>query len=205
MRSIIFIAPPAAGKGTQAELVRDKYGIPHISTGELLRGARNSDDECSKTIAKMQDEGKLVPDELVLELLKERFPRNIKQAKEYEKILSDIYMELGYVILIDLAREIAEKRISGRLSCPKCGSVYNSLIECSKPKVENTCNNCKSQLIHRNDDDSTTYGVRYQTYLNDTAPLIDYYRDKNVLYHVNGNTSKEEIFNEIVAIIENNK
>lgn len=219
MRSIIFIAPPAAGKGTQAELVRDKYGIPHISTGELLRGARNSDDECSKTIAKMQDEGKLVPDELVLELLKERleqsdcrngyildgFPRNIKQAKEYEKILSDINMELGYVILIDLAREIAEKRISGRLSCPKCGSVYNSLIECSKPKVENTCNNCKSQLIHRNDDDSTTYGVRYQTYLNDTAPLIDYYRDKNVLYHVNGNTSKEEIFNEIVAIIENNK
>lgn len=219
MKSIIFIAPPAAGKGTQASLVKEKYKIPHISTGDLLRGARNSDDERSKIICKMQDEGKLVPDELVLELLKDRisqadckdgyildgFPRNIEQAKKYEEILSEINSELGKVILIDLDREVAERRISGRLSCPKCGAIYNSLIDSMMPKEENICNNCGEQLVHRSDDSAETYGVRYQTYLDATEPLINYYEDKNVLYRVNGNISKEEIFKEIEMIIDDNK
>jgi adenylate kinase len=218
MKSIIFIAPPAAGKGTQAVMLKEKYGIPHISTGDLLRGARNNDDDNSRLIAKLQDEGKLVPDELVLELLKNRleqsdckngyildgFPRNIEQAKKYEEILSDIGMELGNVILIDLDREIAEKRISGRVSCPKCGAVFNTLIEESKPKVENVCDNCGGELVHRNDDSVETYGVRYQTYLDSTAPLIDYYRDKNVLYTVDGNISKDETFKQIEVIISDN-
>ena len=216
MKSIIFVAPPAAGKGTQARLVSEKYGIPHISTGDLLRAARSKDDECSKIIAKMQDEGKLVPDELVLELLKERleqpdckkgyildgFPRNLEQAKEYEKILSDIEINLGNVILIDLDYEIAKQRISGRLSCPKCGAVYNSKIEESKPKVDDICDNCATRLIHRNDDDIDTYAKRYLTYIKDTAPLIEYYRNKNILYLVNGNNSKEKILEEIIKIIE---
>lgn len=215
MKSIIFIAPPAAGKGTQASLVKEKYGIPHISTGDLLRGARNSNDERSKIICKMQDEGKLVPDELVLDLLKDRlnqsdckngyildgFPRNLEQAEKYEEILNEINMELGNVILIDLDKEIAEKRISGRLSCPKCGAIYNSLIEGSKPKTENICDNCNTELVHRSDDSAETYGIRYQTYLDSTAPLINYYEEKNVLYRVNGNISKEEIFKEIEVII----
>lgn len=219
MKSIIFIAPPAAGKGTQASLVKEKYNIPHISTGDLLRAARNSDDERSKIICKMQDEGKLVPDELVLELLKDRisqddckngyildgFPRNIEQAKKYEEILSEINSELGNVILIDLDREVAEKRISGRESCPKCGAIYNSLIESMMPKRENICDNCGEQLVHRSDDSVETYGVRYQTYIDSTKPLIDYYEDKNVLYRVNGNISKDEIFKEIEMIIDDNK
>ena len=218
MKSIIFIAPPAAGKGTQAVLLKEKYGIPHISTGDLLRGARNNDDENSKLIAKYQDEGKLVPDELVLALLKSRleqsdckngyildgFPRNLEQARNYEEILSDIGMELGLVILIDLDREVAEKRISGRVSCPKCGAVFNTLIEESKPKVENVCDNCGTELVHRNADSVETYGVRYQTYLDSTAPLIDYYRDKNVLFTVDGNISKDETFKEIEVIIRDN-
>lgn len=218
MKSIIFVAPPAAGKGTQAGLVRKKYGIPHISTGDLLRAARNGSDERSKIIADMQDNGKLVPDELVLELLKERleqfdckngyildgFPRNISQAKKYEEILSDINMELGIVISIDLEREIAEQRISGRLSCPKCGAVYNSSIEGSKPIKENICDNCDTTLVHRNDDDVATYGVRYQTYINDTAPLLEYYKTKHNLFHVHGNREKEEIFREITTIIDSN-
>ncbi len=216
MKSIIFVAPPAAGKGTQAKLVSEKYGIPHISTGDLLRAARSNDDECSKIIAQMQDEGKLVPDELVLELLKERleqpdckdgyildgFPRNLQQAEEYEEMLSDMDINLGNVILIDLDYEIAEKRISGRLSCPKCGAVYNSLIEDLKPKVEDICDNCATRLIHRKDDDVNTYAKRYQTYMKDTAPLIDYYRKKNILYLVNGNNSKDKILEEIIKIID---
>ena len=218
MKSIIFVAPPAAGKGTQAKLVCDKYGIPHISTGDLLRAARNNDDETSKIIVEMQDQGKLVPDDLVLKLLKERleqpdcqngyvldgFPRNLVQAEKYGEMLSEINRELGHVILIDLEYEIAEKRISGRISCPKCGAVYNSEIEASKPKTENICDNCATTLIHRADDNIDTYKTRYQTYVNETAPLIKYYYDKNVLYSIDGNDSTENIFNQIIDIIENN-
>ncbi len=219
MKSIIFIAPPAAGKGTQAKLVTEKYGIPHISTGDLLRAASNGDDELSITISKLLSEGKLVSDDLVLELLKERleqfdcengyildgFPRNLTQAKKYEEILSNINMELGIVIFIDLAREVAQERISGRLSCPKCGAVYNSSIEGSMPIKENICDNCGTTLIHRNDDDITTYGIRYQTYMKDTVPLLDYYQTIHKLYVVDGNKSKDEIFKEITDIIDNNQ
>ena len=218
MKSIIFVAPPAAGKGTQAKLVSEKYGIPHISTGDLLRAARNNNDDISKVIVEMQDQGKLVPDELVLELLKERleqpdcqngyildgFPRNISQAEHYEEMLSKINKELGVVILIDLDFEIAAQRIIGRISCPKCGTVYNSFIEGSKPKIENVCNNCATTLIHRADDNIDTYKMRYQTYVNDTAPLIKYYYKKNVLYHIDGNDSTDNIFDKIISIIENN-
>lgn len=218
MKSIIFIAPPAAGKGTQAKLLVEKYGIPHISIGDLLRAARNGNDERSKIICEMQDNGKLVPNELVLELLKERleqfdcengyildgFPRNLQQAKEYEDILSDIGKELGIVISIDLSREVAEKRISGRLSCPSCGAVYNSSIEGAMPKKENICDNCNTTLVHRKDDDVATYGVRYQTFENDTKPLLDYYSKKNVLFHVHGDRTMEEIFKEITTIIDSN-
>lgn len=219
MKSIIFIAPPAAGKGTQAKFVTEKYGIPHISTGDLLRAASNGDDELSITISKLLSEGKLVSDDLVLELLKERleqfdcengyildgFPRNLTQAKKYEEILSNINMELGIVIFIDLAREVAQERISGRLSCPKCGAVYNSSIEGSMPIKENICDNCGTTLIHRNDDDITTYGIRYQTYMKDTVPLLDYYQTIHKLYVVDGNKSKDEIFKEITDIIDNNQ
>jgi len=219
MKSIIFIAPPAAGKGTQARLVSEKYGIPHISTGDLLRAARDGNDEYSEIITKIQDEGKLVPDEIVLELLKERleqfdckngyildgFPRNLDQAKHYEEMLKDIDMELGHVIVIDLDREIAESRISSRLVCPKCGAVYSTANESTKPKNENVCDSCSTTLIHRKDDDVATYGVRYQTYLDDTAPLIIYYQYKDVLHYVDGNKSKDEIFNEITTIIDNSQ
>lgn len=218
MKSIIFIAPPAAGKGTQAMLVKEKYGVPHISTGDLLRAAKNGNDENSKLIASLIDNGKLVPNELVLELLKKRleqddckngyildgFPRNLEQARQYDEILSDIDMELGIVISIDLDKEIAQQRISGRVSCPKCGAVYNSSIEGSKPKKENICDNCDTTLVHRNDDDVATYGIRYQTFMDETKPLLDYYQSKNALFHVDGNRTKEEIFNEITTIIDSN-
>lgn len=219
MKSIIFVAPPAAGKGTQARLVSEKYGIPHISTGDLLRAARDGNDEHSIIINDLLDKGQLIPDHIVIELLKERleqsdcnngyildgFPRNLEQAKEYEEMLKDIHIKLGNVIVIDLDREIAEQRISSRLICPKCGAVYSTATIENKPKIDNVCDSCSTTLIHRNDDDVATYGVRYQTYLNDTAPLINYYQDKGVLRHVDGNKSKDEIFNEITTIIDNSQ
>ena len=156
--------------------------------------------------------------DVILDLLKKRleqddckngyildgFPRNLEQARQYDEILSDIDKELGIVISIDLDKEIAQQRISGRVSCPKCGAVYNSSIEGSKPKKENICDNCDTTLVHRNDDDVATYGIRYQTFMDETKPLLDYYQSKNALFHVDGNRTKEEIFNDITTIIDSN-
>ena len=215
MKSIIFIAPPAAGKGTHSTLIEEKYGIPHISTGDLLRGARKANDERAKLISDLIEKGMLVPDEIVLELLKERlaqedckngyildgFPRNTSQAEAYEKILSEIQMPLGNVILLELDKETAKKRITGRLTCPTCGAIYNREAPELKPKVDGYCDNCHVELQHRSDDTAETYDVRYDTYLKETAPLIEYYEQKGVLFRIDSSVGKERTFQEIEKII----
>ena len=215
MKSIIFIAPPAAGKGTHSTLVEEKYGIPHASTGDLLRSAENANDDRAKLISELIEQGKLVPDEIVLELLKERlaqedckngyildgFPRNVSQAEAYDKILSEINMPLGNVILLELDKEIAKKRITGRLTCPKCNAIYNSEAEELKPQVDGYCDNCHVELQHRSDDNAETYDVRYDTYMRETAPLIDYYDAKGVLFRIDSSVGKERTFKEIEKII----
>ena len=142
MKSIIFIAPPAAGKGTQAVMLSSKYNIPHISTGDILRNAQD-DTERGKYISSEMAKGHFISDEIILELLTERlsqsdcengyildgFPRNIKQAEEYEEILNKLNKDLGIVIVLDIDKEIAKERIVGRISCPKCKEVYNTSSE----------------------------------------------------------------------------
>ena len=215
MISIIFIAPPAAGKGTQSKLLCDTYHIPHISTGDLLREASLVENERGIYIKEQISTGKLVSDDIILELLEERlrksdcdncyildgFPRNIEQAQSYEKILEKLQKKIGIVILLDVDKELACKRIAGRLSCQNCGSVYNENIEEAKPKVEGICDRCGEKLVKRLDDNSKTYGARYDTYLEKTKPLIDYYKNKNMLYQVKG-ISKEETFKKIVSILK---
>ena len=214
MKSIIFIAPPAAGKGTHSTLIEEKYGIPHISTGDLLRSAKKANDERAKLISDLIEQGRLVPDEIVLELLKERlaqedcqngyildgFPRNVSQAEAYEQILSEINMPLGNVILLELDKEIAKKRITGRLTCPTCGAIYNSEAEELKPKVDGYCDNCHVELHHRSDDTAETYDVRYDTYMKETAPLINYYDEKGVLFRIDSSVGKVGTFKEIEKI-----
>lgn len=215
MESIIFIAPPAAGKGTQSKLLCDTYHIPHISTGDLLREASLVDDERGHYISTQMRLGALVSDDIILELLEERlskedcnhgyildgFPRNIEQAIAYEHILERIQKKLGVVILLDVDKELACKRIEGRLSCPKCGSVYNENIEESKPKKEGICDRCGEALIHRHDDNSETFSARYDTYLTKTQPLIDYYDKKGVLYRVHSG-EKDTTFLQIQKILK---
>lgn len=215
MESIIFIAPPAAGKGTQSKMLSEAYHIPHISTGDLLREASLVEDERGKKIREQQLAGKLVSDNITLELLEERlmrpdcnngyildgFPRNLDQAMSYEKILEKIGKKLGIVILLDIDKELACKRISGRLSCKKCGSIYNENIEEAKPLQAGICDKCGAVLEKRTDDTSETYGVRYDTYMEKTAPLIEYYKNKNVLYEVTSST-KNETFENIIKILE---
>ena len=212
MKDIILIAPPAAGKGTQAKLLSSKYQIPHISTGDLLRAATG---ELGDIVKKTMESGALVSDDLVLKLLEERiskedcqngiildgFPRNVSQAESYMKLLEKLNRPLGYVIYLDASKEVTQKRIVGRLSCPTCGAVYNDQIDDNKPKKFGTCDICNGPLTKRSDDNLETFEKRYQTYMNETYPLLDYFRSKGKLFTVGSGISKERTLSEIEKII----
>ena len=214
MKNIIFIAPPAAGKGTMSSILEEKYGYVHVSTGDLLRDGRNDGTERAKIIIEAQDSGGLVPSYIVDELLKERlqkddckkgfildgYPRSLDQANKYDEILSEINVDLGVVIYLDTPRELLEKRITGRRLCPKCNSTYNILTGVNTPKVENTCDKCGEELYQRSDDNTESFNARYQTYLDKTYPLLDYYEKKNVLYRIKS-VDIDNTIKEIEAII----
>ena len=209
MKNIIFIAPPAAGKGTMAEILIEKYGYKHISTGEILRGMAQKKDDFGKDLSARLKTGKLISDDIVYEALKRRlsendlddgfildgFPRNIEHAREYDKILNDINKDLGVVIYLETPREVLEKRIVGRRMCSKCGATYNVLTGVNTPKVENVCDKCGAELYQRNDDNEESFKVRYETFMEHTYPLLEYYEKRNVLYRVTSvdvpNTMKE--------------
>jgi len=208
MVNITFIAPPAAGKGVLSQLVCEKYGLVHISIGDLLR---NVEDEAIK---KQLQQGALVNDDVVAKLLKNRlskddckngyvldgFPRNMSQVSIYEDICQSNDKE-NFIIALDVPKEIGEKRIIGRRICPKCGEVYNSLIEESMPKMEGICDKCNHKLISRKDDNLDTYQDRYNTYLKETAPIIDHYETNNKVYHVDSSKSIDYAFKQIKDII----
>lgn len=215
MKSIIFIAPPAAGKGTQSALVSEKYNIPHISTGDLLRNASKSETELGKLIKETMESGGLVSDEVTLSLLKNRlsqsdcnngyildgFPRNTKQAEAYEELLHSLGKDLGTVIVLDLDKETAKSRIVGRLSCSKCGKVYNTSYENMKPKKEGICDDCGISLSKRNDDNADTFENRFDTYMTLTEPLIQYYEEKGVLKHVYSGDDTKTVFSHIEKVL----
>lgn len=216
MKSIIFIAPPAAGKGTQSKLIEEKYHLPHISTGDLLRAATKGDSELDIKIKKLMESGSLISDDIVLQLLQNRlnqedckngyildgFPRNVSQAEAYEHMLDEMHLEHGIVIYLDVPKELCKKRILGRRLCPNCGAIYNNLITGMESKVENQCDRCGHKLETRNDDNETTFETRYQTYLENTLPLLDYYKRLGMLYHVDSTKSTEEVFQSIIEILE---
>ena len=208
--NIILIAPPAAGKGTQSELICNKYDIKHISTGDLIRTVINSNNEKSIELKKTIEQGKLVSDEFVLDLIKDEikdgnsyifdgFPRTVNQAKLFDELLEKLNEKIDYVIYLDINKEMASKRILGRLSCSNCGKVYNDQIEESMPKINGICDDCNIELSKRNDDNEETFNKRFVTYMSDTKPLLDYYKDR--LYIVDSSLNKYEIFKQIENII----
>lgn len=215
MKNIMFIAPPAAGKGTQAELVVAKYGLPHISTGDILREISKEDSEIGKYVYETLANGQLVKDEITYQLIEERlkrqdckngyildgFPRNIDQAYEYDKILKKLNYEVGNVILINIDKKTLEKRITGRRICEDCKAIYNINDEKNSPQVESVCDNCGGKLYQRSDDNLEAFETRYNTYLEKTEPIIEHYRKMNVLKEVDGNDTVENIFENIDRII----
>lgn len=215
MKNIMFIAPPAAGKGTQAELVVEKYHIPHISTGDILREIAKEDSEIGNYVKETMASGGLVKDDITYQLIEDRlnkddckkgfiidgFPRNIDQAYQYDKILDKLGYEVGNVILINIDRKTLEKRITGRRICENCNAIYNINDENSSPKQESICDECGGKLYQRTDDNLESFNTRYETYLSKTEPIIKHYKDMGVLKEVDGNDTIENIFQSIDKII----
>lgn len=208
MKNIIFIAPPAAGKGTQSNMLKEKFGYIHISTGDMLREAINSGSEIGKEVKNIIDKGELVSDDLIIKLVKDKltslegkpfildgFPRTLNQAKSLDEILTDDYI----VIYLDLDESEAINRITGRLTC-NCGKSYNVNIEELKPKVDGICDNCGSILIKRDDDNVESFKVRFKTFLDNTDSILKYYEDKEKLIKIDVNKDVQDIFESILEV-----
>lgn len=213
MKNIIFIAPPAAGKGTQSELLVSEFGYNHISTGDLLRSKQNDGSELGNYIKDLLSQGKFVDDEIVTELLKDKlssingpfildgYPRNIEQAKILENLLKSLNLNIDVVIYLNVDIETAMKRALGRISCPKCNKIYNKYINEKMPKVTNVCDDCGVELIGRSDDNEESFKIRFDTYLNQTQPLLEYYKSNDLLVIIDKVNTPNETFEEVKKVI----
>ena len=211
---IIMLGAPGAGKGTQAKKIAEKYGIPHISTGDIFRANIMNQTELGMKAKGYMDQGMLVPDELTLELIMDRFtnddckngyvldgfPRTIPQAEALTKALADKQDAVDYAINVDVPDEAIVTRMSGRRACLACGGTYH--IKFNPTKVEGICDACGGELVLRNDDKPETVQKRLDVYHEQTQPLIDYYQTQNILKEVDGTLPLEDVFGAIIAILE---
>ena len=210
---IIMLGAPGAGKGTQAQMIADKFNIPHISTGDIFRANIKNGTELGKKAKEFMDKGLLVPDELTVQLLLDRvanddckngyvldgFPRTIPQADVLDAELTKLGDKVDFAVNVDVPDENIVRRMSGRRACLKCGATYH--IEHIPPKKEGICDKCGSELVQREDDKPETVQNRLSVYHEQTQPLIDYYDKKNILKTVDGTKDMQEVFNEIVKIL----
>ena len=210
---IIMLGAPGAGKGTQAKMIADKYGVPHISTGDIFRANIKNGTELGMEAKKYMDQGLLVPDELTVRILLDRvaqddckngyvldgFPRTIPQAEVLDSELTKLGDHIDYAINVDVPDENIVKRRSGRRACLTCGATYH--IEHVPPKKEGICDVCGSELVLRDDDKPETVKNRLNVYHEQTQPLIDFYTEKGVLKTVDGTVPMEEVFAAITAIL----
>ena len=211
---IIMLGAPGAGKGTQALKIAEKYNIPHISTGDIFRMNIKEGTELGKKAKSFMDQGLLVPDELVVDLVVDRlaqpdakngyvldgFPRTIPQAEALDKALAEKGEAVDYAIDVDVPDENIINRMSGRRACTACGGTYH--IKYAPTKVEGVCDACGGTLVLRDDDKPETVKKRLEVYHEQTQPLIDYYSKKNVLKTVDGTQDVAEVFAAIVKILE---
>jgi adenylate kinase len=210
---IVLLGAPGAGKGTQAKKLIDKYGIPQISTGDILRQNVAEGTPLGKEAKSYMDKGELVPDSVVLGLVEDRlkkddckkgyildgFPRNTAQAEALDKILASLSMSLTGALSVDVPKEDLMKRLTGRRTCKGCGQMYN--IYFSAPKKEEVCDKCGGALFHRDDDKEETIKRRLDVYDAQTAPLIDYYKKSGILKSVTGVGSIDEIFSKVCSAL----
>jgi len=210
----ILLGPPGSGKGTQAKRLIEKYDIPQISTGDLLREAVKNGTELGKEAKQFMDAGKLVPDEVVIGMVKERlqkddaqkgfildgFPRTVPQAEELDKVLEGMGKKIDKVINIEVPDEEVVERLSGRRTCKDCGAMYH--VKFSPPKEEGKCDKCGGELYQRDDDNPETIKSRLQVYHEQTAPLKDYYGKQGLVADIAGVGDIDGITKAVMAAVE---
>ena len=208
-----MLGAPGAGKGTQADMICNKYNVPHISTGDIFRANIKNGTELGQKAKGYMDAGELVPDSLVVDLVIDRihqddcengyvldgFPRTIPQAEALDKALAESGEAVDYAINVDVPDENIVTRMSGRRACVKCGATYH--IKYNAPATEGICDNCGSELIQREDDKPETVLNRLSVYHEQTQPLIDYYDGKGIVKNIDGTQDLEAVFADITAIL----
>lgn len=210
---IILLGAPGAGKGTQAKIIADKYGIPQISTGDMLREAVAKGTELGKKAKEFMSQGKLVPDDVVIGIIRERlrqkdcekgfildgFPRTIAQAEALDRIMNEIGKKIDAVININVPEEEVVKRIVNRRVCRKCGAIYHLIYD--PPKRKGFCDKCGGELYQRDDDKEEIVRERFRVYQKNTEPLVDYYRKRGILHDVDGTKDIEKVNSEVLGIL----
>ncbi|KAF1084685.1 adenylate kinase [Sporotomaculum syntrophicum] len=209
--NILIMGPPGAGKGTQAEVLVKELNITHISTGDMFRVAIQEGTEMGMKAKEYMDKGALVPDEVVIGLVKDRlakpdcaggflldgFPRTLKQAKALDATLREMGIRLDGVINIEVPREKLIARVTGRRVCRSCGASYHVLF--NRPEVEGKCNSCGGELYQRSDDNEEAAGYRLDVYEAQTQPLVDYYATQGLLRDINGDQDINKVLKDILA------
>jgi adenylate kinase len=212
---LVLLGAPGAGKGTQAKKLIEKYRIPQISTGDILRKAVADGTPLGKEAKSYMDKGELVPDSVVIGLVKERiaqddckrgyildgFPRNTAQAEVLDRVLAEMKVPLDSALSVDVPKDDLMKRLTGRRTCKNCQQMYN--IYFSPPKKDGVCDKCGGELFQRDDDKEETIRKRLDVYDAQTSPLIEYYKKKGILKSVMGVGSIDKIFNNVCAVLEN--
>lgn len=218
MKNIIFVAPPAAGKGTQSKFINAEYNIPHISTGDLLRDEVASGSSLGNFIKQEMAVGNLIADDIMIRLLRQRitqvdcsdgyildgYPRTIEQARVYGDLVKELRKDIGVVIFLDIDKELALRRTLSRMICTACGSSYNKEVAELAPKIVGFCDKCGHELKMRSDDVEETFLHRFDTYMEQTKPLIDYYNQRGILktIKIDSKDSARDIFNKIKQIMD---
>jgi len=214
MNGIILLGPPGAGKGTQAKKISAEFGIPQISTGDMLRAAVKDGTALGKQAKAFMDSGGLVPDEVVIGIVKERlaaadcaggfildgFPRTIPQAQALDRVVKELGKEIRFVLSLEVDQNELMERLCGRRTCTGCGAMYH--VKFSVPRVPDKCDKCGAALIQRDDDKEETIKNRLDHYRRATAPLLDYYRDTGKIRSVMASGEIDAIFRKIVGILQ---
>lgn len=212
--NIILMGPPGAGKGTQAEFIKAAFPIPHISTGDMFREAVGNGTAMGMEAKKYMDAGKLVPDEVTIGVVEERlvkadcekgflldgFPRTIPQAEALDKVLAGMGKKVDLALNISVDDDILLARMSGRVSCEQCKAVYNTRFNPSAK--EGICDKCGGKLVQRADDKEETVKNRLKVYMDQTAPLLDYYDKQGSLKSIDGDRDTKEVFEDIKKVLE---